>query len=234
MDKFLSNASRVLWFDDPTISIFQTNFDTNYYSQTLVPILNPNYKKYIHNATIKRKAEFIAGRYCAQQSLARWQVPDEIIGIGDGRHPVWPVGIVGSISHCRSYAIAATSQTRKVFAIGLDVEEIITDDTVNSIMQTVVNENEIFLIENALRQDIIFTIIFSIKESFFKAVYPSVRLYFDFHAVSISHIDWTSGSITFTLNQQLGVQFMRGSIFSGRFKILEDGKVITLVKIASR
>lgn len=231
MDKFLSNANPVSWFADPALSIFQADFDANHYSDVLIPRLNAGYEACIQNAVVKRKSEFIAGRYCAHQSLARWKVPDGIIGIGEGRSPVWPAGIVGSISHCHAYALAVTARSDNLFALGLDVEDVVSEETRNNIQKAVVNQNEMFLLTGSPRPDIVFTLIFSMKESFFKAVYPHVKFYFDFPAISLTHIDWERGTVLFEVNQQLGTLFSGGSVFSGRFQLLENKKVVTLFQI---
>lgn len=231
MNRFFSNAKQLFWLDDSAFSIFQTNFDASSYSEELTLTINPGYEQYLHKATVKRKSEFLAGRYCAQESLKRWQVQDEIIGIGEGRHPIWPAGIVGSISHCHAYAVAVTAKVDNVLAVGLDAEDVAKEETINEIMEMVVNQNEIVLIKEPSRRDVVFTVIFSMKESFFKAVYPIVGFYFDFQAISIIDIDWKRGSVLVELNQQLHMRFRKGSVFSGQFQMLTDDKVITLFQI---
>jgi 4'-phosphopantetheinyl transferase EntD len=234
MDKFFSNANPVSWFANPALSVFQADFDADHYSDALIPRLNAGYETFIQNAVVKRKSEFIAGRYCAHQSLAPWEVPDGIIGIGEGRSPVWPAGIVGSISHCHAYALAVTARSDNLFAIGLDVEDVVSEETRNNIQKAVVNQNEMFLLTGSSRPDIVFTLIFSMKESFFKAAYPHVKFYFDFPAISLTHIDWGRGTVLFEVNQQLGTHFGVGSVFSGQFKVLENKKVVTLFQIENR
>src|SRR5688572_29707947 len=55
----------------------------------------------LHGAVPKRQAEFRAGRYCAMTALtaldARFAGCE--VGRADSGAPVWPAGIVGSISH---------------------------------------------------------------------------------------------------------------------------------------
>lgn len=234
MDKFLSNANPVSWFGNPALSIFQADFDVDHYSDALIPRLNAGYETFIQNAVVKRKSEFIAGRYCAHQSLGRWAAPDSIIGIGEGRSPVWPSGIVGSISHCHAYALAVTARTDDLFAIGLDVEDLVSEETRNNIQKAVVNQNEMFLLTESPRADIVFTLIFSMKESFFKAAYPHVKFYFDFPAISLTRIDWERGTVLFEVNQPLGTLFTAGSVFCGQFRVVENNKIVTLFQIGNQ
>lgn len=234
MDRFLSNAKPVSWFDNGALSVFQADFDVDHYSDALIPRLNAGYGALIKNAVVKRKSEFIAGRYCAHQSLRAWGVSDSFIGIGEGRCPVWPTGIVGSISHCHAYAMAVTAKADNLFALGLDVEDPVSEETRNNIQKVVVNQNEMFLLAQSERPDIAFTLIFSMKESFFKAAYPHVKFYFDFPAISLTRIDWEEGSVLFEINQPLGPVFTAGSVFSGRFTVLENKKVVTLFQIGNQ
>ena len=50
----------------------------------------------------KRLSDFATGRYCAMKALEQFGIQDAIIPIGEDRAPIWPEGIVGSISHCDS------------------------------------------------------------------------------------------------------------------------------------
>lgn len=231
MNNFFSNAKPLLWFDDSAFSIFQANFDAYYYSDALIFTINPGYEKYLHKASVKRKSEFLAGRYCARKSLTRWRMQDETIGIGEGRYPIWPSGIVGSISHCHGYAVAVTANVDDVLTVGLDAEDVAKEETINQILGMVINQNEVALLKKPSRREVVFTLIFSMKESFFKAIYPIVKFYFDFQAISIIDIDWERGSVLVELNQQLNMRFTKGSVFSGRFKMLTDDRVVTLFQI---
>jgi 4'-phosphopantetheinyl transferase N-terminal domain len=42
---------------------------------------------------------------------------------GLGREPAWPQGIVGSITHCGPWAIAAVASSESIEALGIDLED---------------------------------------------------------------------------------------------------------------
>lgn len=79
----------------------------------------------VSRAVSRRKAEFITGRYCARQALKR-------IGViaagpilkGNGGLPIWPDGVVGSISHTSELVIAIVGRTGQIHAVGIDVERM--------------------------------------------------------------------------------------------------------------
>ncbi|WP_219821236.1 hypothetical protein, partial [Xanthomonas arboricola] len=89
MDEFLIAPGYVSWLD-PGLSIFKTEFDSAHYNSRLMAEIGPAYGALIDKAIVKRKSEFIAGRYCAHRSIAAWNPTSDLIGIGKGSMPLWP------------------------------------------------------------------------------------------------------------------------------------------------
>ncbi|AJQ95628.1 4'-phosphopantetheinyl transferase family protein [Gynuella sunshinyii] len=231
MNSFYVNSAQVSWFDNDLLSIFQTSFDATAYDDGLITELNPDYHAFIQKAVTKRKSEFVAGRFCALKSLQKWGIGDAFIPVGEKRSPVWPSGIIGSISHCQSYAMAVTTQSRYSKAVGIDVEDMVEPEMADKLQDTIINPDELVLQAGIEPPNVVFTLIFSMKESFFKAVYPHVGYYFDFSAISLQTIDWHMGRAEFKINQNLSDTFKTGDRLSGQFKMLEDKKIVTLIHI---
>ncbi|MEI8635195.1 hypothetical protein P4S72_30355 [Vibrio sp. PP-XX7] len=64
----------------------------------------------LHRAVLKRKCEFLAGRLCAKRAMAECGINAETtLGIGEHREPLWPEGVIGSISHCDTQAVAVVT-----------------------------------------------------------------------------------------------------------------------------
>ena len=70
----------------------------------------------------KRLAEFTHGRYCARSAMKLLGSSPVPIGKGPYREPVWPGGIIGSISHTEGSAAAAVANSTEMVAVGLDME----------------------------------------------------------------------------------------------------------------
>ena len=70
----------------------------------------------------KRRLEFAGGRLCARRALADLEVEGFPLVAGPGRAPVWPGGIVGSITHAEGYCGAVAVSTGEYEGIGVDVE----------------------------------------------------------------------------------------------------------------
>lgn len=139
----------------------------------------------------KRKIEFLAGRYCAKKALKSLNIDVTSIPIQKDRSPKWPKGITGSISHTKDIVIAAVSKQLK--GIGIDAETLISVERYHNISRMIISAEEETLIKENL--DLYPTLVFSAKESLYKAVYPLCLQYFGFLEASIMDIQKN----TFTL-----------------------------------
>jgi 4'-phosphopantetheinyl transferase EntD len=84
--------------------------------------LFPEEATLVARATEKRRREFTTGRECARGALAALGIAGAPILRGYRGAPLWPDGIVGSITHCAGYCAAAVARTQDLLAIGLDAE----------------------------------------------------------------------------------------------------------------
>lgn len=79
------------------------------------------------SADAKRVCEFASGRAYAKRALAMLGLHNVDLPIGPNRAPVWPSGVVGSITHVMDsrngmYAAAAVTRADAVQAVGIDFE----------------------------------------------------------------------------------------------------------------
>ncbi len=133
----------------------------------------------------KRLADYSFGRYCATKALEQLEIKDVIIPIGKDREPIWPEGIVGSISHCDRLVGAIVAKSSDYISLGLDIEEIgrVTPD----LWDLVFTENEKNYLSGLSSDDILVqsTAIFSIKEAFYKFQHPLTKTFLDFLDVEV-------------------------------------------------
>ena len=154
------------------------------YPNAEVEPLLPEEFTYVSNAVPKRIAEFRAGRHCARRSLEMHGEKPLAIHQRSDRSPIWPRGYVGSISHCSHLALAATARESEVHALGIDVES--ASPLVSEILESILTQQEIdhcCQLPELASWD---KLIFSAKESVFKAVYPTTMRWIDFHDVQIA------------------------------------------------
>lgn len=88
------------------------------------PPLFPQESDAVARAIERRRNEFALGRACARAALARLGWPAGPILVDDRRAPVWPAGVVGSITHCRGLVAAAVCRQGAILGLGLDAEPL--------------------------------------------------------------------------------------------------------------
>lgn len=205
-------------------------FSSDKYSDDLYPVLDIAFPLSLNRAVKKRKAEFLAGRYCAQKALER--AGQQVVSIEQGPHgsPVWPNSIKGTISHTDSMACSVICMNPNVVGIGVDIEKIVDTETLDLSRNLILVADELPLLQHSsLSPRAIFTLIFSLKESFFKAAYPIVREYFDFDRVIVTNIDAKAQIIDFQLNGRLHPYFPENMSFQAYYAYLDNNTLTTLV-----
>lgn len=141
----------------------------------------------------RRRSEFMHGRTCARSALARLGYPDQPIPVGDNREPVWPDGIVGSISHCGPVAAAAIARNDEICGIGIDLE---LDEPLDlATLELICGAAEVDWLGQTSDIPGFAKLIFSAKESIFKCIWPSIRRYVDFREIGI-RIDVSTNSFS--------------------------------------
>jgi 4'-phosphopantetheinyl transferase EntD len=126
------------------------------------------------------------GRAAARLALTElgFEDPPPILR-GAGREPLWPGGIVGSITHCGPWAIAAVANNQSIQAIGIDLEEIVAVPY-NEISNVVCSEVERDWVFGGRDTRLRLAMLFSAKEAIYKALYPLCQKFFDFHAAELT------------------------------------------------
>jgi enterobactin synthetase component D / holo-[acyl-carrier protein] synthase len=137
------------------------------------------------NAAPRRKAEFAAGRTCGRQAMRVLGLPEMPILRGDDRQPLWPEGIVGSITHCDGYCAAAVGRATEFSAIGIDAEN--NEPLPANVLGAVAFGDELEWVHSLPPVGVCWDrLLFSIKEAVYKAWYPRERRWLDFDQVSVA------------------------------------------------
>lgn len=205
----------------------------------------------IARSTFKRQEEFFHGRLATRYALSTL-TPDSrdatsdhgamhescvrslsatpTVGIGSHREPVWPQGIVGSITHCSGLAAAAVARDASLRGLGIDVEHVAGPEACAALMQVAVDAAEIERLHVASRQwplELLLTTVFSAKESFYKGAFNVVRRFFGFEAARLRFIDLEHNRLGFTLTEALGGPFRAGYPIEIGFETLGTQTVLT-------
>ena len=156
--------------------------------------LLPGERALVAGSSAARQAEFATGRHCARLALASLSHRfDRMPVLADARGaPVWPPGVVGSITHCPGWTGAVVARrprfapARGVRALGLDagpagplptgVLEVVASDAERAALSGLGGERP------GIPWD---AVLFSAKEAAFKAWYPLTGILVAHDAVSV-------------------------------------------------
>lgn len=230
--QFFTSLARVLPDDANSLPYFLARFQMGLFSPDLFHQHGIDFPPHIRNSVIKRQAEFIAGRICARSILDAYGLGQHVVAVGKHREPLWPDGFLGSITHSNHYAAAIACPASDVLGIGIDIETVITDDARQAMMEMVVSADEAAYLRvsaGAVSFDQLLTLVFSTKESFFKAAFPQVKAYFDFDAVQVFAIDQARQTVRFRCVQHLCAGLRQGQEHQAHFDFIGDSSVMTAV-----
>lgn len=218
---YQSDLLRAFEINHAVISCF--DFDTSHFEHSLFNRLNIHHPDSMAQATKKRQSEFLAGRYAAKESLKALGITIHNTAIDENRAPIWPEDVVASITHNVGTAICAAAPNSQVKFLGIDLEQIVDTETIHEIKPSIINTQEESLLRSSdLAFDTAFTLVFSAKESLFKALYYYAGRYLDFDAAELSFICTTTNSFGLTLTEDWSPEFQSGTPVHGRYHVNHD------------
>jgi len=191
--------------------------------------LLPEERPLLAGAVAARRREFVAGRRYARQALAALGLTGVAIPSGPGREPRWPPGVTGSITHCRGYCAAAVGWRRTVGSLGIDLEleESLGPDVERLVCSPAERRHAARLRPSGVAWT---TVVFSAKESLYKAWFPLTGRWLDFHQAEVE-IDPGRGAFVVSLTAPARAALGAGGRVHGRF-LLEGGYVATVAVIS--
>lgn len=136
-------------------------------------------------AVAKRVAEFKTGRLLARRALNVFGIREWPLLADSQRCPIWPEGIVGSITHTKDFCAVVIGLKKDWAAIGIDMEQSgrIQEKLWNMLFT---EQEKDFLANLPLKEQSLWaTCFFSAKEAFFKYQFPITRLRVSFKPVEL-------------------------------------------------
>ena len=148
--------------------------------------LFPQVRSYLERAVEGRRAEFATVRFCARRALGGLGLDRPVMVPGPHREPSWPDGVVGAMTHCEGYRAAAVAWARDADAIGIDAEP--NGPLPSGVLGMVASceEQEHVRGLRQKRPGLAFDrLLFSIKESVYKAWFPRERSWLGFEDAEV-------------------------------------------------
>lgn len=165
------------------VTLHRIDFDPTTFLQTDLLWL-PHHAS-LARAGRKRKAEHLAGRIAAVHALTEFGEKG-VPAIGDNREPLWPAGLHGSITHCGTTALAVVA----LKPVGIDMETVFSAEMADELATEIVTPEEYqHLRESELPFPLALTVVFSAKESLYKALSPLTKTVPGFTSVRVSALD---------------------------------------------
>jgi len=147
---------------------------------------------------------------------------------GEDRAPIWPDGIVGTISHTRTWAAVGVARAGDALSLGCDLE--LDEPLKENLLRRVCGPAEREWIAAAARESRgrLAMLVFSAKEAAYKAQYPLTRKVLAFSDFALE-FDLAGG--TFRAEFQGSFDpFRRGQLLHGRWRAV-SGLIATAVSI---
>jgi enterobactin synthetase component D len=160
----------------------------------------------------QRYNEFLAGRYCIHKAMNL----NSLVGISEKGTPNWPKGYCGSLTHSNGYVSVTIGKTENFKSIGRDSETIFNKKTAQSLEKLILNSKELKV--NKMGYEEFLTLVYSAKESLFKALNPLTGTFFEFLDVEIFNYCAENRSFMLKLNKNLNKDYQTGTIFKGHFE----------------
>ncbi|MEV0621357.1 4'-phosphopantetheinyl transferase superfamily protein [Nonomuraea sp. NPDC050404] len=195
------------------------------------PMLFPEEEAVVARAVAKRRAEFATVRACARTALAKLGHPPAPLLPGERGAPIWPDGVVGSMTHCADYRACAVSSDGDTLAVGIDAEP--HDRLPDGVLEAVSDPWERAWIARlgAERPEVSWDrLLFCAKEAVYKAWFPLTRRWLDFSEASLSvdPLERTFSARLSVTGHTAGGLAITG--FRGRW-LARDGLVLTTIVV---
>jgi 4'-phosphopantetheinyl transferase EntD len=194
-------------------------------------VLYPEEEDAVAQAVEKRRREFTTARACAREALTQLGYPEQAIPSGPRGEPVWPAGVVGSITHCDGYRACAVARGEDLITIGVDAEP--DEPLPGGLLEDIALPDEREMLRQLSREapgihwD---RLLFSVKESVYKAWFPLAERWLGFEDAIVS-IDRREGTFSARLlvpGPSLNEGELRG--FNGRW-LAAEGLVMAAIAL---
>jgi 4'-phosphopantetheinyl transferase EntD len=150
-------------------------------------VLYPGEAELISRAVDKRRREFRTVRHCARRALRQLGLPPVAVLRGERGEPQWPLGVVGSMTHCRGYRAAAVARSGDFHALGIDAEP--NEPLPAGVLDAVAlaqERGELSRLAAADGMTCWDRLLFCAKESVYKAWFPVTRRWLGFEDAAVT------------------------------------------------
>lgn len=206
--------------------LLQAEFSPLLYKDAIFPAHGIDLPVLLSTAVDKRKSEFLAGRTLVAQAFKHLNIPSQNVPRGPKREPVWPLNVQGSITHSRDHCACILTTKPNLF-VGIDLEAPLSENALRSVRRVamIANDGLVYTSQSTFSEQHFATLLFSAKETLYKALFPIVQSFFGFDAATI-HNAPSDNQIELRLTRNLHSSLLKDQIFTLNHQEL-DGKILT-------
>lgn len=195
---------------------------------------HPQEEALIGRAVQKRRREFTTARHCARLAMDQLGVESGPIMRGERGAPVWPRGVVGSLTHCDGYRGAVLAYAMQVRSLGIDAEP--DAPLPDGVLPAVSLERERAWLASTDQADGLNRdrLLFCAKEATYKAWFPLTGRWLGFEDAHITFEQTDDTSGTFHSDLLISGVTLDGpplASFDGRW-LVSDGLILTAISVA--
>jgi enterobactin synthetase component D len=154
------------------------------------PVL-PEELALVADAIERRRREFATGRWLAREGLRHLGLPDRPILMGRLRNPLWPDGVLGTLSHDAELCAVALRRAGAVRGMGIDLMSLAQRagrmDDLTPMFLTSAGELDSIATLNVPVDPAM--LLFSLKEAAIKALSFRLTDFIDMREIEIRHAD---------------------------------------------
>jgi 4'-phosphopantetheinyl transferase EntD len=148
--------------------------------------LHPAERAMLAGAAPVRQREIIAGRAQARALTERLGLAAAPLLRGADRRPLWPAGLVGSITHSRELCAVAAASGEIAASLGIDLEPLRPiEPELHALICTDGERRALMTRDQPLAFDELVCCVFAAKEAFYKAWHPVAGLFLEHHDVTV-------------------------------------------------
>ncbi|EOM77064.1 4'-phosphopantetheinyl transferase [Rhodococcus rhodnii] len=199
---------------------------------------HPQEAPLVARAVDKRKREFVGARHCARTAMRTLGVEEGPILKGDKGAPVWPRGLVGSLTHCDGYRGAVLAYAMAMRSLGIDAEPgAPLPEGVLGHVSLPEERERLAAADDTVHWD---RLLFCAKEATYKAWFPLTNRWLGFEDADITFerdADSADGAVTGRFRSRLLVsgETVDGGAplteFTGRW-LAADGLILTAIAVS--
>lgn len=199
--------------------------------------LYPEERAVVARAVDKRRREFASVRQCARHAMEKLGLEPRPVLPGERGAPRWPEGILGSMTHCTGYCAAALVRATELASLGIDAEphEALPEGVLGAVAAP--GERERVRALSAAHPSVHWDrLLFSAKETVYKAWFPYHRRMLDFDEAELlltrdaGSADRGSYTARLLVPGPLLAEGVGPEVFRGRW-LVRDGLVVTAIAV---